>query len=394
MLTTNEGNIFLQELTSGISLGAGSERALHFGLGTATTVEVEVWWPDGTSQSFSDVAVDRIWNLAYLETVSTQGQEALASPSAAVDVEAEPRVAGSPEAETTEADQAAVGRVEVESPVVEPELVQSDELFANVSASAGITATHEGSWRLFKDDFDTGYLGIGQAWGDYNNDGYPDLYVTGNLTDSVLYENDGAGKFSVSTASGDVSLPDVLTGGASWADYDNDGWRDLYVLAQGANVLFHNDGGRGFTNVAEYAGVDDAGKASTAAWGDYDKDGYLDLYVANWSCFPECDPMEFAPAQDRLFHNDGDGTFTDVTDMLEYEKLLGAGFTASFVDYDNDGDLDIYVVNDSFMNPPGLGNVLWRNDGPGCGGWCWVDAGEESGRWHRHRRDGPGCGRL
>ena len=62
--------------------------------------------------------------------------------------------------------------------------------------------------------------------------------------------------------------------------------------------------------------------------------------------------MEFAPAQDRLFHNNGDGTFTDVTDMLEYEKLLGAGFTVSFVDYDNDGDLDIYVVNDSFMNPP------------------------------------------
>ena len=185
----------------------------------------------------------------------------------------------------------------------------------------------------------------------------------------------------------------MLTGGAaSWADYDNDGWRDLYVLAQGANVLFHNDGGGASPTWPNLPALTMAARRSTAAWGDYDKDGYLDLYVANWSCFPECDPMEFAPAQDRLFHNNGDGTFTDVTDMLEYEKLLGAGFTVSFVNYDNDGDLDIYVVNDSFMNPPELGNVLWRNDGPGCGGWCWVDAGRRVRRRHHHRRHGPGRG--
>ncbi len=369
MLTTSDGNIFLQELTSGISLGAGSERALHFGLGEATSAEVEVWWPDGTRESFIDVAVDRIWNLAYEGVPVEEGQDG--ESEVAIDKAA---TGSASEAETTERENA-----EVEAPAVELAEIDPDELFANVSASVGITATHEGSWRLFKDDFETGYLGIGQAWGDYNNDGHPDLYVTGNLTDSVLFENNGNGQFSVSPASGDVRLPGVLTGGASWADYDNDGWRDLYVLAHGANVLFRNDNGRGFVNVAEIAGVDDEGKASTAAWGDYDKDGFLDLYLANWSCFPECDPMEFAPAQDRLFHNNGDGTFTDATDMLEYEQLLGAGFTVSFVDFDNDGDLDIYVVNDSFMNPPGLGNVLWRNDGPGCGGWCWVDAGEETG---------------
>ncbi len=268
--------------------------------------------------------------------------------------------------------------------------------FVDVSESAGISASHRGEWQLFDDDFATGYLGIGQAWGDYDNDGWLDLYVTGNRDPSVLYQNNGAGAFSVSDLSPQVALGDAETGGAVWVDYDNDGWQDLYVVNHGPNALFHNEGGTGFSDVTAAAGVGDAGKGTTATWGDFDGDSYLDLYVVNWSCFPECgDPnisREHDAARDTLYHNQGDGSFVDVSYLLEYDLLLGAGFSASFSDYDNDGDADIYVVNDQFKNM--LGNILWRNDGPGCVppdgdglsakeehglNWCWTEASVEAG---------------
>ena len=253
--------------------------------------------------------------------------------------------------------------------------------FVDVSAEAGISAAHRGDWQLFDDDFATGYLGIGQAWGDYDRDGWLDLYVTGNREPSVLYRNRGDGTFAVSALAPQVALADVDTGGAVFADYDNDGWLDLYVLNHGANTLFHNDAGAGFRDVTAAAGVGDAGKGTTAAWGDYDGDSFLDLYVVNWSCFPECgDPnitRDHSAARDTLYRNKGDGTFADVTHLLEYNLLLGAGFSASFTDYDNDGDSDIYVVNDQFKNM--LGNILWRNDGPGCEGWCFSEVSLQAG---------------
>ena len=132
--------------------------------------------------------------------------------------------------------------------------------FVDVSEAAGIHATHSGYWELFRDDFASGYLGIGQAWGDYDRDGWLDLYVTGNRDPSVLYRNDGAGGFTASPYSPQVALPDAETGGAVWADYDNDGWLDLYVLNHGANTLFHNQAGAGFVDVTARAGVGDAGK--------------------------------------------------------------------------------------------------------------------------------------
>ncbi len=257
---------------------------------------------------------------------------------------------------------------------------QSIEPFLDVSKEAGITATHHGDWNQFKPNFTHGYLGIGQAWGDYDKDGWPDLYVTGNLDKSVLYHNNRDGTFSVSAFSDSVSLPGAKTGGAVWADYDNDGWPDLYVVTDGTGVLFHNDQGRGFTNVTDKAGLNHQGKGSSATWGDYDKDGYLDLYVGNWSCYPECGEPGLKQnelAQDVLYHNNRDGTFSDVSRLLNpHKKLLGAAFAVSFVDYNNDGWPDIYVTNDMFKNP--IGNVLWRNDGPGCGGWCWTDASAEA----------------
>jgi len=253
--------------------------------------------------------------------------------------------------------------------------VDSPAPFVDVTADAGILATHRAVWD--PEERKEGYLAIGLAWGDYDNDGWPDLYVTGNLDPNVLYHNNSDGTFSIAPFSESVSVPDIPSGGTVWADYDNDGWQDLYVTNDGPNRLFRNQGGAGFVEVAMSAGVDDAAKGTTATWGDYDNDGWLDLYVANWSCSPECDPVDFSLQQDRLYHNNGDGTFEDVTAYLDYTKTLGAGFAASFADYDNDGDLDIYVVNDKLHHE--IGNVLWRNDGPGCAGWCWADVSRESG---------------
>ncbi len=320
-LHLSDGRTLMQEVKSGSSLGAGNETALHFGLGTAAVDKLEIIWSDGTTEVLENVRSNQILSLTY-------------------------------------------------KPQTPP--------FSNVSEAAGITAKHKGSWDMFSKDFKTGYLGIGQAWGDYDNDGWVDLYVTGNMEPSTLYHNNGDGTFNVSEFSNSVSLADRLTGGAVWADYDNDGYKDLYVLAYGENTLFHNEDGQGFKNVTVIAGVGDTGKGFTATWGDYDEDSFLDLYVVNWACTPECgDPPDLERSQDRLYHNNGDGTFTDVSDLLEHEKLLGSGFTASFTDFDGDGDMDIYVVNDELINP--IGNVLFRNDGAGCDGWCWSDASKETG---------------
>ena len=252
---------------------------------------------------------------------------------------------------------------------------EDSPLFRDVSAEAGIAATHRGVW----DDKEAmqGYLAIGQAWGDYDRDGWLDLFVTGNLDPNALYRNMGDGTFSVSEHSAQLSLPDTPSGGVTWADYDNDGWPDLYIVNYGANRLFRNEGGTGFVDVTLEAGVGDTGKGTSAAWGDYDGDGWLDMYLTNWSCFPECDPVDFSAQQDRLYHNNGDGSFTDVSASLGYALTTGAGFAPAFLDYDGDGDQDLYIVNDKLQNE--IGNVLWRNDGAGCGHWCWTDVSRETG---------------
>lgn len=238
--------------------------------------------------------------------------------------------------------------------------ITSTTIFTDVTSSAGITATHHGDYI---------WLTTGQAWGDYDNDGWVDLYVTDNAGPNTLFRNQGDGTFVPSSLSSIVDLANVPSGGAVWADYDNDGWQDLYVLNRGSNVLFRNEQGGGFTDVTMTAGVGDSGMGESAAWGDYDQDGYLDLYVTNLNC-DSC-PLT---SRDGLYHNNGDGTFSDVTVALDVAQVHKLGFAVSFMDYDNDGDPDIYVVVDK-----DLGNVLWRNDGPGCGLWCFTDVSADSG---------------
>lgn len=244
--------------------------------------------------------------------------------------------------------------------------VREGLLFDDVSVPAGIVYKRYGSEKL-----------IGQAWGDVDGDGWLDLYTTDHEGPNRLYHNNGDGTFALSVLAEQVALPQAESSGAVFADYDNDGDADLLVLNWGRNVLFANTA-EGFVDVTAEAGLaDDEAQSKTASWGDYDGDGDLDLYIANWSCYPRCGRPQQGEL-DRLYRNGGDGTFTDVTvATLTGGRTRGAGFVASFVDYDNDGDADIYLVNDEFINP--VGNALWRNDGPGCEGWCFTDVAAEVG---------------
>jgi len=230
-----------------------------------------------------------------------------------------------------------------------------------------------------------GYFTTGQAWGDFDNDGWPDLYIPSQAGPTLLCHNQGDGSFVRSTHSSTLALTTRVSGGAVFADYDNDGDQDLYVLNHGANTLFRNDNGLGFTDVTATASVGDPGRGMTASWGDYDNDGLLDLYVANGFCNTCSTPPGVEGSRDRLYHNEGNGRFTDVTSLLGEQFTLGQAFAAVFLDYDNDGDLDIYLANDrgrpgpftpgSYMNR----NVLWQNEGPGCGGWCFNEVAETTG---------------
>ena len=241
-------------------------------------------------------------------------------------------------------------------------------VFDDVSDSAGITMPHHGA---------PIYLSTGQAWGDYDRDGWIDLYVTDQAGDNVLYRNQGDGTFQPSPISAQVALPNATSGGALFADYDNDGWLDLLVLNFGANVLFRNLDGQGFTDVSLLAGIGDAGMGMSGAFGDYNGDGWLDLYVTNWFC-PAC-PDPLVAMSDRLYRNNGNGSFTDVSSYLGGQPTIGYGFIGSFLDYDNDGDADIYLVNDKGgpgttpPNAPIGRNVLWRNDGPALLGWTFTE---------------------
>ncbi len=232
--------------------------------------------------------------------------------------------------------------------------------FEETTSAAGIDASHHSN-----------YLITGQAWGDYDNDGDEDLYLTDNTGPNTLYRNLGDGTFEVSSLNSQVALPDISSGGATFADIDNDGDADLLVLTYGVDVLFENTGSA-FVNISEGSGIVAQGEGESAAWGDFNNDGYLDLYVTNWYWAEGGHPLN----QDRLYLNNGDKTFTDVSHLLVIDRLLGPGFAVTFLDYDNDGDLDIYVINDKFF-----GNLLWRNDGPGCGLWCFTDVSLSTGAY-------------
>jgi len=179
------------------------------------------------------------------------------------------------------------------------------------------------------------------VWGDYDNDGDLDLYVTNKGAPNILYRNDVIGFKDVTEDAG-VGGPGDSTG-VSFADYDNDGDLDIYVGSDGQSFLYRNNGDGTFRDVAANAGVAHVGEA-TPAFADYDNDRDLDLYVAVWK------------GRAVLYRNNGDGTFEDATQEAGL-GALGNGWSAIFGDYDGDGDLDIYA---SYTT---RSNILYQNNG-------------------------------
>jgi hypothetical protein len=229
----------------------------------------------------------------------------------------------------------------------------------------------------------------GVAFFDYDNDGYLDIYLVNSLTvdmvkskqktQSALYHNNGNGTFTDVTDKAGVG--DIGWGmGVAIGDYNNDGWDDIYVTCLGPNHLLKNNGNGTFTDVTQKAGVADPRWSTGAAFLDYDNDGKLDLFVSNYVDFdvnnlPEfgkgrtcqfkgvpvqCGPRGLKGAGDSLYHNNGDGTFTDVSKkagVSDAEGYYGLGVICS--DFDDDGLVDIFVANDSTPN------FLYHNNGDG-----------------------------
>ena len=259
--------------------------------------------------------------------------------------------------------------------------------FTDVTDIAGIRFTHAngatGEFHLPET------LGAGGAFLDYDNDGHLDLYLVNSAALSALFRNNGDGTFRDVTASAKVNNQGSYGHGVACGDVDNDGYVDIYVTNFGANRLYHNNGDRTFTDVTAQAGVGDSRWSSSATFFDYDSDGYLDLYVVNYVnyrldgsapiCLAQavdlsafnatervrgyCHPKHFEGTPDRLYRNNGDGTFTDTTDAANIRDpggmFLGKGLGVVAADFDADGNPDIYVANDDTPN------YLFYNKGDG-----------------------------
>ena len=233
---------------------------------------------------------------------------------------------------------------------------------------------------------------------DYDRDGWLDIYFTnaptvdmalkGEKARSNLYHNNGDGTFTDVTAKSGTAYPGFAMGGAV-GDYNNDGWPDIYVTCLGGNVLYRNNGDGTFTDVTKGAGVTDGRWSTGAAFGDFNGDGFQDLIVTNYVDFKlndlpgfgslptckfrgidvQCGPRGLKGAGDSLFRNNGDGTFTEVAKPMGTSDPAGFyGMQAVWSDFGNRGKLDAYVANDSTPN------FLYRNDGN-----KFTDIGLESG---------------
>ena len=204
---------------------------------------------------------------------------------------------------------------------------------------------------------DAGKSSIGSAWGDYDNDGFVDLFVANYGSNNYLYHNNGNGSFTKITTG--LIVTDVVAGsvGCSWADYDNDGFLDLFVanLAPGNDYLYKNNGNGTFAKVTSGPIVNDGAESVGGSWGDYDNDGDLDLFVTTG--------ITNTPQNNRLYNNNGNGTFSQITSGLIVNDG-GISCGAAWGDYDNDGYLDLFVANTSAMGS-GMNNFLYHNNGNG-----------------------------
>jgi hypothetical protein len=250
-------------------------------------------------------------------------------------------------------------------------------VFKDISQQSGLTA-----WRHQMGSPDKKYIieetGSGVCLLDYDHDGWLDIYlVNGSTYDAqkgivkpphaALFHNNHDGTFTDVTAKSGLNTPCFGSGGAV-GDYNNDGWPDLYLTCLGGNVLYRNNGDGTFTDVTEQAHVRDGRYSTGAAFGDYDLDGFVDLMVVNYVDFHlndmptfgsasfckyrgidvQCGPRGLRGAGDSLFHNNGDGTFTDVSKAAGVSDPDGYyGLGVVWADFNNTGRPDIYVTNDS-----------------------------------------------
>ncbi len=226
-------------------------------------------------------------------------------------------------------------------------------------------------------------VGAGCAFLDYDNDGWMDIYLVNSgpsdfFTPSAplknaLYHNNHDGTFTDVTDKAGVAGGTFGMGVAA-ADYDGDGWIDLYVTRYGRNILYHNNGNGTFTDVTEKAGVAAPGWSTSAVWFDYDNDGKLDLFVASFVYYDKtqnvlctddinrryyCIPRYYEPRPSHLFHNNGNGTFTDVSKESGIAGYPGKSFGVVATDVNNDGRMDLFVANDT------MPNFLFVNKGGG-----------------------------
>jgi hypothetical protein len=256
--------------------------------------------------------------------------------------------------------------------------------FTDVARTAGLSFVHDDAASVEKYLIET--MGSGCGWIDYDQNGLLDIYLANGAATrlytprrplrSALYKNNGDGSFSDVTERAGVGAEGLFGMGVAVGDYDNDGFPDLFVLGYGRCILYHNNGDGTFSDVTSKAGVGNVGKwGSSAAWFDYDNDGKLDLVIANyvdWS--PEnnfycggkgpglrsyCHPDVYHGQPPTLYHNNGDGTFTDASDSSGLGQKPGNGLGVVTFDYDDDGWQDIFIANDS------MPNFLFRNNRDG-----------------------------
>ena len=279
-------------------------------------------------------------------------------------------------------------------------VVASSAPIFEVTQPRGLDFIHQNSPTAQKYLIET--MGGGVALLDYNNDGLLDVFLvnSGRLTSPMqtpenfsrhdpinwnrLFRQNRDGSFTdVTAAAGLSNAGDGNYGmGVAVGDYDNDGYPDLYVTSYGKNVLYHNNGDGTFTDVTAKAGVAGGGWSVSAGFFDYDNDGKLDLFVTRYmewdvkhskTCGGEwhtyCPPEEFPATTNILYHNNGDGTFTDVSQQAGIAAKKGRALGVAFADYDEDGFIDIFVAND------GMQQYLFHNNGNGT----FTERGLEAG---------------